>query len=183
MKTLDLTIRYNRSKLSSYQSESILYEEYALAITSNNRLNTLTKLSIDLKEENSYCGDISISLPLPMVFYNKINQCQNLKSLRFSPSNHNEIINMIEMLKKLQYLDVFGTNAGGAPHLGLEMVNPTFFDEWFKVQHIAMLYTRCNMNLKYVRVNKCVFENLGIEVCPRDGLNRWFDQIIRMGVD
>ncbi|CAH2352966.1 hypothetical protein CLIB1423_08S04896 [[Candida] railenensis] len=186
LQSLDLTIRYNRSKLRTFRHETTLYEEYAQSILLNDRDWTLEKLSIDIKEENLYCGDINISLPLPPMFYDCLSRCKNLKSLRFSPSSaeiHNEILEMVQSLSKLEFLDVFGTKAGGAPHMGLEMVHPSIYDEWFKVQHVAMLYCKSNKNLKYIRVNKCVFEHLRNDISPRDGIDRWFNQKVKLGFE
>ncbi|KAL7666492.1 F-box domain-containing protein [[Candida] zeylanoides] len=184
LESLDLTIRFNRSKLITFADEAALYEAYSQALSMRD-FQTIKKLSLDIKDENSYCADINLSLPLPASFFPFIKSCRELQSLRLSPGDgevRRVVLELVARIAKLQYLDVFGTKAGGAPHLGLEMVHPTLYDEWFKVQHVAMIYAQCNRCLKYIRVNKCIFENTGTEVSPRDGINRWFNQRVKMGI-
>lgn len=184
LESLDLTIRFNRSKLITFANEAALYDSYSQALSMRD-FQAIKKLSIDIKDENSYCADINLSLPLPTSFFPFIKSCRELQSLRLSPCDgevRRDVVELVAYMANLRYLDVFGTKAGGAPHLGLEMVHPTVYDEWFKVQHVAMIYAQCNRCLKYIRVNKCIFENTGTEVSPRDGINRWFNQRVKMGI-
>lgn len=190
LQSLDLVIRYNTSKLQSFnQDANLLYEEYSNSIISGNNSKTLKKLAIDIKEENVFC-DLTIPIPSNH-FYNEIAQCKQLTSLRINPSTKTEdgshqkghIISIVSQLNKLKYLEVFGTQAGGAPHMGLEMVHPTIFDEWFKVQHVAMLYSQTNSNIQYIKINKCLFESISGDMNPRDGIDRWFNHKVRVGVD
>jgi len=185
LKSLDLTIRYNQSKLKSFDDDiNEFYSAYSNAIISKNKYETLIKLSIETKEENAFC-DLSIPIPSNF-FYEELNNCLNLKSLRINPSDINssdKVTKLIGNLPKLTKLDVFGSHAGGAPHLGLEMVHPTVYDEWFRVQHAAVLYLQHNKHLKYIRINKCIFECEGdlLQVTPRDGIDRWFNECVRVG--
>lgn len=185
--SLDVTVRYNSSKLHIF-SDSIdnLLRAYASAIISGNKRQTLRKLCLEIKEENAFC-DINMPLPLNL-FYEEIRQCTNLRSLRLNPGdaqNPDKVVTLIEHLSHLDTLDVFGSQAGGAPHFGLGMVHPTIFDEWFKVQHVALLFLRHNPAIKYIRINKCIFECFGAsnKVNPRDGIDRWFDSLVRVGSD
>ncbi|CCE87088.1 Piso0_005625 [Millerozyma farinosa CBS 7064] len=185
--SLDVTVRYNSSKLHIF-SDSIdnLLRAYAAAIISGNKRQTLRKLCVEIKEENAFC-DINMPLPLNL-FYEEIRQCTNLRSLRLNPGdaqNPDKVVALIEHLSHLDMLDVFGSQAGGAPHFGLGMVHPTIFDEWFKVQHVALLFLRHNPAIKYIRINKCIFECFGAsnKVNPRDGIDRWFDSLVRVGGD
>lgn len=185
LKSLDLTIRYNQSKLKSFDDDiNEFYGAYSNAIISGNKYETLVKLSIETKEENAFCD---LSIPIPSnVFYEELSNCLNLKSLRINPSdinNSDKVAKLISSLPKLTKLDVFGSHAGGAPHLGLEMVHPTVYDEWFRVQHAAILYLQYNKHLKYIKINKCIFECQGdlVQVTPRDGIDRWFNECVRVG--
>lgn len=183
LKSLDLTIRFNQSKLNSFNNDiNEFYSAYSNAIISGNKCKTLVKLSIETKEENTFC-DLSIPIPSNF-FYEELGNCLNLKSLRINPSECSEkIVTLIRNLPKLTKLDVFGSHAGGAPHLGSAMVHPTVYDEWFRVQDAATLYLKYNPNLKYVRINKCTFECIGdlLQVIPRDGIDRWFNEHVRVG--
>lgn len=185
LKSLDLTIRYNQSKLKSFDNDiNEFYSAYSNAIISKNKCETLIKLSIETKEENAFC-DLSIPIPSNF-FYEELSNCLNLRSLRINPSDINsseKVIKLIGSLPKLTMLDVIGSHAGGAPHLGLEMVHPTVYVEWFGVQHAALLYLQYNKHLKYIRINKCVFECQGelLQVTPRDGIDRWFNERVRVG--
>lgn len=185
LQSLDLTIRYNQTKLKSFNEDiREYYIAYSRSLVSQNKCNSLKKLSIETKEENTFC-DLSIPLPSDF-FYTELRQCTNLRSLRLNPCDSNsseKVLQLISNLPKLTMLDVFGTRAGGAPHLGLGMVHPAIFDEWFKVQHVAILYLQHNSRLRYIRINKCIFECDGenVLVNPRDGIERWFNERARVG--
>lgn len=179
LKSLDLVLRYNETKLEAFTVDQ-LYSAYAEALLCGNTKSTVTKLSIEIKQENQFC-DLEIPLPSRQ-FYREISQFRNLSALRINPDvNHDshQLIQMLKSLPKLLHLDVFGTQAGGAPNLGLGMVHPTIYDDWFKVQHVAVMYCQNIPGLRYIRINKCVFEN-ATGVVPRDGLDLWFSQLVRV---
>lgn len=180
LKSLDLILRYNSTKLEQFSMNG-LYLCYAQSLVSGNKKKTVTKLSIEIKQENQFC-DLIIPLPSNK-FYHELSQFKQLTALRINPNvSHDchEVLQMVESLPKLKFLDVFGAQAGGAPNLGLGMVHPTIYDDWFKVQHVAIMYFHPNSQLKYIRINRCVFERKD-EVIPRDGLDGWFSQLVRVG--
>lgn len=180
LKSLDLIIRYNDTKLHAFTTGD-LYQCYAQALVSGYMTESVIKLSMEIKQENQFC-DLVIPLPTNY-FYDQIGRFKKLKSLRINPNvsqDHYEVLQLVGSLPRLTYLDVFGAQAGGAPNLGLGMVHPTIYDDWFKVQHVAIMYFQQNPHVKYIRINKCVFERK-LEVVPRDGLDTWFSQLVRVG--
>lgn len=180
LKSLDLILRYNSTKLEQFSVDG-LYQCYGQALVSGTKKDTVTKLSIEIKQENQFC-DLIIPLPSNH-FYRELSQFKQLSALRINPNvSHDchQVLQMVESLPRLKYLDVFGAQAGGAPNLGLGMVHPTIYDDWFKVQHVAIMYFHHNSQLKYLRINRCVFERKD-EVVPRDGLDAWFSQLVRVG--
>lgn len=182
LKALDLIIRYNSTKMLPYDDDcEALYRDYAHAIVSNGAYKSLQKLALEIKEENAFCD---LSITLPAVFYSQIAKCSHLKSLRLNISdgtNFEHFIQLIQRLTRLTHLDIFGSQAGGAPHLGLGMIHPTVYDEWFKVQHVAIVFMHKSRSLRYIRINKCIFECQDGQVNPRDGIDRWFNSLVRVG--
>ncbi|KAI5950788.1 hypothetical protein KGF54_003862 [Candida jiufengensis] len=139
-------------------------------------LINLDKLSLEVYDpiDDLSCEDLSIE------FYNQISNL-NLKTLRINnSSNIQGLINLITSQLQLEYLDIIGSKAGGAPNLGLGMVHPTIFDDWFKVQHVALFYLKLNSNLKYISINECLFQcKKNLIINPIDGLNYWFNEKVR----
>lgn len=172
MHSVDLTIRLNGTK-----PHPDSYDAHAHAL---GRWRGLRHVSLEIKEELAFC-DFNIPV-YHAAFYRALGRCKHLTSLRLNPGTsvgEKELVRLIAQLPKLRMLDVFGAKAGGAPHLGLGTNHPTIYDEWFKVQHVALIYARENLALQYIRVNRCVFECVG-GVNPRDGIDRWFDQRVRV---
>lgn len=183
IQSLDLIIRYNETKLQVFHNSiNNFYEAYAKALISNGKALLLTKLSVELKEENTFCD---LNLPLPSdYFYNDIGRCENLQALRVNPCdriNESKMLDLVRSLKNLNLLDIFGSRAGGAPHLGLAAVHPTIYDEWFKVQPVAFNYLQANLHLQYIRINQCIFEEVKNSANPREGIDRWFELAVRVG--
>lgn len=183
IQSLDLVIRYNETKLQVFQNSiHKFYEAYAEALISNGKMLLLKKLSVELKEENTFCD---LNLPLPSKFFHdEIGRCKNLQALRINPcdrTNESKMLDLVRSLKNLNLLDIFGSRAGGAPHLGLAAVHPTIYDEWFKVQPVAFNYLQANLHLQYIRINQCIFEKVKNSANPREGIDRWFELAVRVG--
>ncbi|KAK6888230.1 hypothetical protein K6H09_005278, partial [Candida tropicalis] len=131
LSSLDLTIR----KLATF-------ETYSTAITRHKK--KLTKLSLELLNlEDNLLNDI------PDLFYLSLSRLIELISLRINSSNNSSqepvgLLSLVASLSNLKFLEVFGNKAGGMPNLGLDMIHPTVFDGWFKVQHVVFIYLRQN---------------------------------------
>lgn len=169
---LDWVIRCNDIKWRHVDRDAT-FAAYADALR-NKKL--LKKLLIEVRDENPFCEAV-VSTPLAIV--DAIAVLSQLESIRLNSGDTTlaveEIFDMLTRLKTLTYLDVYGAKAGGAPHLGLGTVHPNVYDEWFKVQHVALLYKQSQPNLSYARINNCVFEYVADGVEPRDEIDRWFD--------
>ncbi|RCK63183.1 hypothetical protein Cantr_09709 [Candida viswanathii] len=171
LSTLDITIRKQSS-----------FETYSTVITRHKR--NLTKLSLELvNQEDNLLNDI------PDLFYLSLSRLTELTSLRINSSNNSSqepvgLLSLVASLASLEYLEVFGNQAGGMPNLGLDMLHPTVFDGWFKVQHVVFIYLRQNKNLKYVKINDCLFEcdSEKYVVSPKDGIDNWFNMNVRVNM-
>lgn len=174
---LDLVIRMNEIKAQHVDVE-LLYREYAAKLLEQTKLK---KLLVELREENSFCD---VAQPTPTVLIHGIRKLRQLLALRLNPSDSNhgveEFLQLLKNLSRLEVLDVFGTRAGGAPHMALGAVHPNVYDEWFKVQHVAFLYGETQKLLRYVRINKCIFEHTDT-MEPRNEIDRWFEGRVRVG--
>lgn len=178
LQSLDLTVRLNES----HPRGEAAYVQYSQAIVSNGKYKTYGTMSLEVTEQIGLI-DLPVSIPNSSSFYDALSQCENLISLRFSPviDNHNSrLIWLLQQLPKLSHLEFCGTKAGGPPHLGLGTNYPTIYDEWFKVQHVAIIFFNHNSQLRYIRINKCIFEKSQDVVNPRDGIDRWFDRLVRV---
>lgn len=181
LKSLDLTIRLNSTKNIGDGYE--FYNQYGSIIVN---FENLTKLSIEMKREFDNSADATnfhtlTNFPENIDFINQLHKLPKLSSLRINPSdNVDNLLTTISRIKTLTILDVFGGQAGGSPNLGLGMVHPSIYDEWFKVQHIALAYRQKNSDLKYIRISNCVFECGNSGVNPRKGLNAWLDSKVRV---
>ena len=171
LSSLDLTIR----KLATF-------ETYSTAITRHKK--KLTKLSLELLNlEDNLLNDI------PDLFYLSLSRLTELISLRINSSNNSSqepvgLLSLVASLSNLKFLEVFGNKAGGMPNLGLDMIHPTVFDGWFKVQHVVFIYLRQNRQLKYVKINDCLFECDYDQyvVSPKDGIDNWFNMNVRFSM-
>ncbi|KAM9892937.1 hypothetical protein OXX79_009678 [Metschnikowia pulcherrima] len=174
LKSLDLTVRMNAYK-KRYVDETQLYSEIGTAISAQRNLKTL---SLELRREHSFC---EIVMPTPQVMLTGLAYVTKLKSLRLACVEmhaHEAFNKSVSRLKDLRFLHVFGVNT--VPNLGLGMVHPNIYDEWFKVSHFAQEYLQIQRQLRYVRINECVFESDGDIVHPRDTIDRWFENIVRV---
>lgn len=188
LEAVDLTIRLNHTKpLDSHEAQTDFYNEYADGIARFLKLHTL---SIEIRHEIDNYSDsnnlnVLTSIPPHTQFYKKLATLARLQCLRINPGENNNVNEALELILKLPLLnklEIFGNKAGGSPNLGLGMVHPSLYDEWFKVQHVALFYLQCNRHLQYVRINQCIFECDGssMKVNPRTGITRWFDQNARV---
>lgn len=171
LKKLDLVIRNNETKPFKeieYQKALMCHSEFLYA------------LSLEVKQETALTHR---NVPVNLGALDLTNLL-NLKCLRINSTNESNNLRLISNLPYLKYLDLFGLKAGGSPNLGLGMVHPTIFDEWFKVQHVALIYLKNNLNLKYVNINDCLFECGHEIVTPREGIDHWFKDMVRVhGID
>lgn len=171
LSTLDITIR-----------KQATFETYSSAITRHKK--KLLKLSLELVNlEDILLNDI------PDLFYLSLSQLTELNSLRINSNNNSSqepvgLLSLISSLSNLKFLEIFGNQAGGMPNLGLDMIHPTVFDGWFKVQHVVFIYLRQNKNLKYIKINDYLFEcdyNKYV-VSPKDGIDNWFNMNVRVNM-
>lgn len=174
---LDLVIKLNDVK-NQYVDPEELYLEYAQRLR---ELTQLVKLLVELNEERPF-GDVSLCTPVQII--QSIGRMPNLRFLRLNPTDSGQslkqFLHILKRLTRLEILDVFGTRAGGAPHMALGTTHPNIYDEWLKVQHVAFLFGDRQDLLRYVRINKCVFEYTDTAE-PRDEIDRWFDAQVRVG--
>lgn len=176
LRALDLVVRENHVQDARVDS---VWPDHLLAIAA---MVFLTGLLIDVRHDNGFC---EYNVPLPAAVISAARNFVELTSLRLlaggdSAFTH-DLVSTVGELGKLRFLHVYGAQAGGAPNLGLGMVHPNVHDEWFKVQHMALLYSGTQRNLAYVRINDCVFETADDgAVVPRDGINGWFETRTRV---
>lgn len=181
LKSLDLVIRLNSTKNIGDGYE--FYNQYGSIILD---FENLTKLSIEMRREFDNAADASnfhtlTTFPEDLEFISQLYKLSKLSSLRINPSdNVDNLMTTIPKIKNLKILDVFGNKAGGSPNLGLGMVHPSIYDEWFKVQHIALAYCQQNCDLEYIRIGDCIFECGKSVVNPRKGLDGWFSSKVRV---
>ncbi|CDK27304.1 unnamed protein product [Kuraishia capsulata CBS 1993] len=194
LQELDVAIRWNESKLSSYPSRVALCLEYADAILGHRK--TLKKLAIESSHEVTRYKRALLGLPDEMfesLFLGPESEFPELQSLRLNvPFNiialSREIL-FSERLPKLARLWIFGQEAGGRPHMGLGNPFPGVFDEWILDQHVV--YNICNYVarkkvLKYLKIEKCLFEIDYAEdgriedVHFKNNLDSWFDEKTRV---
>lgn len=176
LRSLDLVVRENHVQEARVGS---VWPGHLVAIAA---MAALTRLLIDVRHDNAFC---EYNVPVPVAVLRAVRNLGALTSLRLlagadSAFTH-ELVATVGRLKNLRFLHVYGAQAGGAPNLGLGMVHPNVHDEWFKVQHMALLYSSTQRNLAYVRINDCVFETTTEgAVLPRDGINGWFEARTRV---
>ena len=186
LKSLELVIRLNHTiPLPTESDERKYFSRYADAIV--NFSCSLTKLSLQIRSEvdnyqDSTNFNVLAAIPNNTGFYEKLYKMQKLKGIRLNPGdNANEVLELVRHLKTLKKVDIFGSRAGGCPNLGLGMIHPNIYDEWYKVQHVALFYLQSNPNIDYIRINSFIFECDGttLKINPRYGITRWFDSHVR----
>lgn len=180
LKSLDLIMRYNDTKLHTYSGIEQFIDAYAEAVTSGNKDHTLKHISVEVIQENPF-SDMNIPI-ISERFLKEISLCKQLISLRLNTSNtNNGLFNLVSSLPQLRFLHVLGQKTVGSPDIGIGMLNPSVFDEWFQVQETAALCLKANKLLNYIRINDCIFEiSSQFQLMPRNGLINWFDKIIRV---
>lgn len=178
LKALDLIVRINEIK-KSHTNTATMFSEYALAIS---EMANLERFAIEIREENSFCDHITTT---PTCIITSLGFLQQLRSVRLNAGDGTSsvqiLLDTLAKLPHLEILDVFGARAGGAPNLGLGMIHPNVYDEWFKVQHVALLYWQSQPGIKYVRIHPCIFEITEGVANPRDGIEMWFESKVRVG--
>lgn len=177
LRALDVVIRLNDMKIARVNLDS-MYQEYGMAIAHQKRLE---RVCVEIREENLFCDIVSAT---PVAIITQLAGLEHLQSVRVNVGDGTRVetlLGVLAQLPKLEILDVCGSRAGGAPNLGLGMIHPNVHDEWFKVQHVALLYWRAQNALRYVRIHRCIFEYSDGIAQPRDGIDRWFDLKVRVG--
>lgn len=173
---LDLIVRMNEMKEANVNSETMNLQ----CVAALQKHKNLKKISLEFRVEKPNCETVGVA-PLP--FINSLGTFLKLRSLRISSGSETHKKQLVETIKKLnglKYLDDYGQNAGGAPNLGLGMVHPSVFDEWFKVQHVALLYYAAQPSVKYIRIKGYIFDFDTLPANPRSGIDRWFDNKVRV---
>ena len=183
LESLDLTIRLNQTRdWRAVDGERAFYQHYGSIILS---MKNLTRLSMEMKQELDNMVDgtninVLANFPENLEFLKRLDHLTKLTTFRVNPSgNVDNILGVLPTMKLLEIIDIFGDKAGGSPNLGLGMVHPSIFDEWFKVQHIALAYWKQRKQLQYIRINSYIFE-CTTNVNPRNGLSRWFEEKVRV---
>lgn len=178
LKALDMVVRINDIK-KAHTNIDAMFLDYGLAIAQEGNLE---RFCVEIREENSFCDIVSAT---PIALISSLRSLSNLKSVRLNAGDGTAtvevLLSVLKDLPKLEMLDVFGARAGGAPNLGLGMIHPNVYDEWFKVQHVALLYWQAQNGIRYVRIHRCVFEFFDGTANPRDGIDLWFDSKVRVG--
>lgn len=167
---LDLVIRIN---------DTFPFKEENYKIINDLPLNTL---SLEINQEKNLNW---ISQPIRLSRLNFLRGLQ-LQCCRFNASNE-ETLEFIKHQPQLKLLEVFGLNAGGSPHFALSVLHPNVYDEWFKIQHVALIYFKI-CPIDYIKLNHWIFERKSqknsiedsVIVEPRDGLEEWFDNRVRV---
>ncbi|KAH3676460.1 hypothetical protein WICPIJ_009116 [Wickerhamomyces pijperi] len=180
LKELDITIRWNVTKICSVSSWKDLCTQYIKAILSHSA--TLEKLSLDTKEDSVFSELHKLIPPDLLMELKKLTRVVSLRlhgySIQpFAPA-------LVESLSELRYLELFGSGAGGAPHMGQQVVHDGVLDDWLRVQHVASAINRSNQNIKFIKIDKCLFEIQNQQfVVPRySNLERWFDEKVRVSL-
>lgn len=178
---LNVTIRWNMKQARIITS----LNEYIgnFLHTLSHSFHNLAALSVDLKREikpgfnTTMIATDRNELINQDHFQHNLKLFKRLQSLRFfchalnnsfiqflmnaksnNNQNNNNNNNNALTLNRLQYMDIFGPGAGGRPNMALQVAHAGIFDNWFKVQHIAIQLAKNNNNLKFIRINDCLFE-------------------------
>lgn len=181
--SLNLTIRWNMR--SSRENESL--ETYLNNLLGQMSRFPLLALSLDIKREVKplFGGASNQELLTAESFLSHLSLFKKLRHLRIFCHSLEEsfVLSLLSdrrVTLSLKSLDLFGLWAGGKPNMALEVAHAGIFDDWFKVQHIAIHLAQNNLPyLKFVRINGCLFEvkrwnREAVDVIPREGT--WFDR-------
>ncbi|GMM33799.1 hypothetical protein DASC09_011240 [Saccharomycopsis crataegensis] len=208
LQNLVITIRWNMKACRSTTDLSS-YANDLLDILSNG-FKKLNKLSLDIKREIKTSFNINAitnnmverELVDKNAFLKHLRLFKQLTSLRIFCHSlddsfiHHLLTNDNISLSNLQCLDIFGPGAGGKPNMALQVTHVGIYDDWFKVQHIAVHLSKKNLvNLKFIRINNCLFEVKrvltkdmmhgnnnywqDIEIVPREACDDWFDNTVK----
>lgn len=177
LEELDITIRWNVTKLCSIQSWKHLCFLYTKAILKHSR--TLKKLSLDTKEDSVFCDLHKLIFTDCLLELGELTELESLRLHGYSLQPCAPLL--ATSLKKLKYFELFGSGAGGAPHMGLQVVHDGVLDDWLRVQHVALAISEQNEHLEFIKIDKCLFEVQGKDkLLPRDGLEGWFESKVRV---
>lgn len=180
LRELDIVIHWDDSKEAVWSSWETLAERYIAAILLHKK--TLRKLSLIATEDSKF---YELHKTIPANMLRSLKDCRHLQSLRLHgeslhPSGHL----LLSEFPDLHYLDLVGKEAGGPPHMGLQVVHDGVLDNWYRVIHVAITLAQGNPSLKFVRVDKCLFEcGRSGNVSPKlDNLKNWFEKKTRVVV-
>ncbi|ODQ77038.1 hypothetical protein BABINDRAFT_163770 [Babjeviella inositovora NRRL Y-12698] len=184
LRELDITVRWNQSKLSSYSSWQDLCALYLERISLFK--GSLTKLSISAKEENLF-GDLGKQFPEGLL-ETFLPRLQNLVSLRVDSEKRlpADVERTLSVLPNLQFLDLQGSGSDGAPHMAFQVVHSGILDSWLKVEPLVLKYLKASRahadsKLRYVRLGGSLFEVEKGGIRPREGIDAWFNEQVRVG--
>lgn len=177
LEELDVTIRWNVTKLCSVASWKHLCHHYIKAILKHS--STLKKLSLDTKEDSVFSDFHKLIFPECLM---ELSQMKSLEALRLHGYSLQPCAPALaSTLPNLKYFELFGSGAGGAPHMALQVVHDGVLDDWLRVQHVALAISAENRGIRFIKVDKCIFEIKGPGVVvPRDGLESWFAFKVRV---
>ncbi|KAH3673069.1 hypothetical protein WICMUC_003902 [Wickerhamomyces mucosus] len=180
LRELDITIRWNLTKICSISSWEQLCQRYITSILTHS--SSLQKLSLEAKEDSVFSDLhrlISIDSLLELKFLS------HLKSLRLHGNSLQPFSPMLAcFLPELKYLELFGSGAGGSPQIGLQVAQGIVLDDWLRVQHFAIAVSEQNENIKFIKIDKCLFEvqEGGIIVARDNSLTQWFEGKVRVNL-
>lgn len=176
LEELDVTIRWNLTKLCSVDSWVTLCNAYITAILKHS--GTLRKLSLEAKEDSVFC---ELDKQFDTAVLMKLSALSNLESLRVHGYSLQPYATLLlSELPKLKYVVLYGSSAGGAPHMGLQVVHNGVLDDWLRVRHVASEIASVNNNVEFIKIDKCLFQIKDSVAVPRDGLDRWFESKVRV---
>lgn len=179
LEELDVTIRWNVTKLCSVASWKHLCQSYIRSILKHS--HTLRRLSLETKEDSVFCDLHKLIYTDCLLKLGVLTQLESLRLHGYSLQPCAALL--VSSLPRLQYYELFGSSAGGAPHMGQQVVHDGVLDDWLRVRHVASEIFELNAEVKFVKIEKCLFQNQGGNAVPRDGLDQWFERKVRVGVD
>jgi hypothetical protein len=176
LQELDVTIRWNVTKLCSVPSWKHLCESYIKAILKH--APKLKKLSLETKEDSVFCDLHKLIFTDCLL---KLSGLSEIESLRLHGYALQPCAPLLaSTLPRLKYFELFGSSAGGAPHMGLQVVHDGVLDDWLRVRHVALNIAEQNPHVRFVKIDKCLFELKDHMAIPRDGLESWFERKMRV---
>ncbi|ODV87533.1 hypothetical protein CANARDRAFT_195113 [[Candida] arabinofermentans NRRL YB-2248] len=179
---LDITVRFNELKNLTLDEILIDYIE-----SIKNQSQSLIKLSFEI-----ICEVRMVQFQQPLN-KSQFNQLFNdityplLKSLRFQLqfnellSNKIQFFNSVPLISKLS---IIGANSIER-HWGLGTTYPGIFDSWLRIQHLPLQLINDDPkpsihNLKYIKMNDCLFEIKNNDLIPRNTIDDWYDHETRV---